>query len=131
MVPDLVQVSDAMVRSLFLRYFQTNTGWTLPALFSILRDLRDLAFDVSSCMHYREYTHSAQADLEVNTKGQEGTANMEEAARIISKAFTNCVMDRYSSYLHNQTTLHAYSLKTITICRISEVGCLLCGRTNP
>ncbi|KAH9938096.1 uncharacterized protein B0H18DRAFT_866191 [Fomitopsis serialis] len=50
----------------FLRYFATNSGWTLPALFSILRDLRDLAFDVS------------------------GTANMEEAARIISKAFSSC-----------------------------------------
>ncbi len=34
-------------RSLFLRFFANNTGWTLPALFSILRDLRDLAFDVS------------------------------------------------------------------------------------
>ncbi|KAI0722381.1 COP9 signalosome complex subunit 12 [Cerioporus squamosus] len=58
--------------SLFLRFFALNTGWTLPALFSILRDLRDLAFDVK------------------------GTANMEEAARIISKAFSNCVIDRQS-----------------------------------
>lgn len=33
--------------SYFLRYFSQNSGWTLPALFSILRDLRDLAFDVS------------------------------------------------------------------------------------
>jgi len=32
---------------LFFRYFTSNSGWTLPALFSILRDLRDLAFDVS------------------------------------------------------------------------------------
>ena len=31
---------------LFLRFFTENRGWTLPALFSILRDLRDLAFDV-------------------------------------------------------------------------------------
>ncbi|KAH9943186.1 COP9 signalosome complex subunit 12 [Epithele typhae] len=57
--------------SLFLRFFASNSGWTLPALFSILRDLRDLAFD-------------------------DGTASMEEAARIISKAFSNCVMDRQS-----------------------------------
>ncbi|KAI0722733.1 hypothetical protein C8Q76DRAFT_835904 [Earliella scabrosa] len=56
--------------SLFLRFFSANSGWTLPALFSILRDLRDLAFD--------------------------GTANMEEAARVISKAFSNCVTDRQS-----------------------------------
>ncbi|TFK94260.1 COP9 signalosome complex subunit 12 [Polyporus arcularius HHB13444] len=64
--------------SLFLRFFANNTGWTLPALFSILRDLRDLAFDVTA------------------SHGQEGTANMEEAARIISKAFSHCVIDRQS-----------------------------------
>ena len=32
--------------SLFYRFFTENRGWTLPALFYILRDLRDLAFDV-------------------------------------------------------------------------------------
>lgn len=32
--------------SLFLRFFTNNSGWTLPALFATLRDLRDLAFDV-------------------------------------------------------------------------------------
>ncbi|OBZ70495.1 Protein CSN12 [Grifola frondosa] len=66
---------------LFLRYFALNSGWTLPALFSVLRDLRDLAFD---------------ADLEAAASGQEGTAAMEEAARIISKAFSSCVTDRQS-----------------------------------
>jgi hypothetical protein len=34
--------------SLFLRFFTNNSGWTLPALFATLRDLRDLAFDVRS-----------------------------------------------------------------------------------
>lgn len=33
--------------SLFLRFFTNNSGWALPALFATLRDLRDLAFDVS------------------------------------------------------------------------------------
>lgn len=33
--------------SSFLRFFTNNSGWTLPALFATLRDLRDLAFDVS------------------------------------------------------------------------------------
>ncbi|EPS98745.1 hypothetical protein FOMPIDRAFT_46713 [Fomitopsis schrenkii] len=61
----------------FLRFFAQNSGWTLPALFSILRDLRDLAFDVS-------------------------TANMEEAARIISKAFSSCVTDRTSPYAESR-----------------------------
>ncbi|KAI0921182.1 hypothetical protein AcW1_004759 [Taiwanofungus camphoratus] len=74
---------ECMLVSLFLRYFSVNGGWTLPALFSILRDLRDLAFD---------------ADLEASARGLEGTANMEEAARIISKAFSNCVTDRQSQY---------------------------------
>ncbi len=32
--------------SAFHRYFTTDTGWTLPALFAILRDLRDIAHDV-------------------------------------------------------------------------------------
>ena len=36
---------------LFLRFFTENRGWTLPALFSILRDLRDLAFDVGFSNH--------------------------------------------------------------------------------
>ncbi|KAM5534817.1 hypothetical protein V8D89_011533 [Ganoderma adspersum] len=72
---------ECTLLSLFLRFFATNSGWTLPALFSILRDLRDLAFD---------------ADLEAVSNGQEGTASMEEAARIIMKAFSNCVMDRQS-----------------------------------
>lgn len=35
-------------RRLFFRFFTENRGWTLPALFSILRDLRDLAFDVNA-----------------------------------------------------------------------------------
>ncbi|KAI0638471.1 hypothetical protein C8Q77DRAFT_1091300 [Trametes polyzona] len=66
---------------LFLRFFGSNSGWTLPALFSILRDLRDLASD---------------ADLEAASNGQDSTANMEEASRILSKAFSSCVMDRQS-----------------------------------
>ncbi|KAJ3490722.1 hypothetical protein NLI96_g1203 [Meripilus lineatus] len=69
--------------SMFFRYFGNNSGWTLPALFSILRDLRDLAFD---------------ADLEARHKGQGGTENMEHAARVISKAFSICITDRTSAY---------------------------------
>ena len=36
--------------SLFYRFFATTSGWTLPALFAILRDLKDLAFDVSALL---------------------------------------------------------------------------------
>ncbi|KAL6309779.1 hypothetical protein BKA93DRAFT_850285 [Sparassis latifolia] len=71
---------ECQLVSLFLRYFSVNSGWTLPALFSILRDLRDLAFDVR----------------------QDGNASMEEAARIISKAFSSCVTDRQSPYAESR-----------------------------
>ncbi|KZP13439.1 hypothetical protein FIBSPDRAFT_835052 [Athelia psychrophila] len=73
--------------SLFYRYLTANSGWTLPALFSILRDLRDLAFD---------------ADLHAKYNGQKSEC-MEEAARTITKAFGNCMTDR--------TSPHAYSRK--------------------
>ncbi|EPQ59050.1 hypothetical protein GLOTRDRAFT_34717 [Gloeophyllum trabeum ATCC 11539] len=76
--------------SLFFRFFTSNSGWTLPALFAILRDLRDLAFDVKYTVHVPP---SCDADLQANNNKSE---NMEEAARIISKAFGNCVTDRSS-----------------------------------
>ncbi|THH11476.1 hypothetical protein EW145_g621 [Phellinidium pouzarii] len=62
--------------SLFYRFFTNNTGWTLSALFAILRDLRDIAYD---------------ADI-----ATQKTDCMEEAARIITKAFSHCVTDRSS-----------------------------------
>ncbi|KAF8484665.1 hypothetical protein DFH94DRAFT_242785 [Russula ochroleuca] len=68
--------------NLFLRFFTNNSGWTLPALFATLRDLRDLAFD---------------ADVQARDLSQKSDC-MEEAARIMSKAFSNCVTDRTSSY---------------------------------
>ncbi|GLB34162.1 putative PCI domain contatining protein [Lyophyllum shimeji] len=66
--------------SLFLRFFTENRGWTLPALFSVLRDLRDLAFDAD---HHAKYN------------GQRSEC-MEDAARTIAKAFGNCMTDRTS-----------------------------------
>ncbi|KAH9002215.1 hypothetical protein EDB86DRAFT_3124088 [Lactarius hatsudake] len=68
--------------NLFLRFFTNNSGWTLPALFAILRDLRDLAFD---------------ADVQARDLSQKSDC-MEEAARVISKAFSSCVTDRTSTY---------------------------------
>lgn len=99
--------SGPTVRRLFLRFFAANTGWTLPALFSILRDLRDLAFDVSaSCLCLFQLAQTGEkADLEGASNGQEGTANMEEAARIISKAFSNCVTDRYGNGQYLRSSL--------------------------
>ncbi|KAF8632316.1 hypothetical protein AX15_001939 [Amanita polypyramis BW_CC] len=66
--------------SLFFKFFVENKGWTLPALFSVLRDLRDLAHDAD----YDARCNSQKSDF------------MEEAARIISKAFTSCMTDRTS-----------------------------------
>ncbi|KAH9060931.1 hypothetical protein EDB87DRAFT_1683052 [Lactarius vividus] len=68
--------------NLFIRFFTNNSGWTLPALFAILRDLRDLAFD---------------ADVQARDLSQKSDC-MEEAARVISKAFSSCVTDRTSTY---------------------------------
>ncbi|KAF8138995.1 hypothetical protein EV363DRAFT_1208984 [Boletus edulis] len=66
--------------SLFFRFFTQNTGWTLPALFSTLRDLRDLAFD---------------ADFHAKVNGQSSEC-MESAAGVVAKAFSNCMTDRTS-----------------------------------
>lgn len=71
---------ESQLVSLFFRFFTENRGWTLPALFSILRDLRDLAYD---------------ADFHAKYQGQRSDC-MEEAARIIAKAFGNCMTDRTS-----------------------------------
>lgn len=82
---------------LFFRFFTNNNGWTLPALFSILRDLRDLAHDVGRCgvpFFVLIVDTFVQADLQakVNNRPMETT---EDAARTISKAFGFCMTDRY------------------------------------
>ncbi|KAH6914763.1 COP9 signalosome complex subunit 12 [Coprinopsis sp. MPI-PUGE-AT-0042] len=71
---------ESQLVSLFYRFLPESRGWTLPALFSILRDLRDLAYD---------------SDLH---SGGNKTDAMEEAARIITKAFGLCMTDRISPY---------------------------------
>jgi hypothetical protein len=82
---------------LFLRFFTENRGWTLPALFSILRDLRDLAFDVGFESPPTTQDSStnllAKADYHAKYNGQKSEC-MEESARIIAKAFGNCMTDR-------------------------------------
>ncbi|KAJ7245685.1 hypothetical protein C8J57DRAFT_1361426 [Mycena rebaudengoi] len=71
---------QATLVSLFFRYFIENRGWTLVALFSILRDLRDLAHD---------------ADWQAKVRSEQSEC-MVEAARIVAKAFSNCMTDRTS-----------------------------------
>ncbi|KAF9480697.1 hypothetical protein BDN70DRAFT_877260 [Pholiota conissans] len=71
---------ESQLVSLFLRFFTENRGWTLPALFSILRDLRDLAMD---------------ADFHAKYNNQKSEC-MEDSARTIAKAFGHCMTDRTS-----------------------------------
>jgi len=66
--------------SLFFRFFVENRGWTLPTLFSILRDLRDLAYD---------------ADVYARYNNQKSEC-MEDTARTIQKAYSHCTSDRTS-----------------------------------
>ncbi|KAG6910800.1 hypothetical protein DXG01_007689 [Tephrocybe rancida] len=83
--------------SLFLRFFTENRGWTLQALFSILRDLRDLAFDVTpgSPRVLVQCLILLQADTHATYNGKKSEC-MEDAARTIAKAFGNCMTDRTS-----------------------------------
>ncbi|KAF9567432.1 hypothetical protein CPC08DRAFT_733210 [Agrocybe pediades] len=74
---------ESQLVSLFLRFFTENRGWTLPALFSILRDLRDLAMDVGTADFHAKY-HGQKSDC------------MEDSARTIAKAFGHCMTDRTS-----------------------------------
>ncbi|KAL1743112.1 hypothetical protein HDZ31DRAFT_83654 [Schizophyllum fasciatum] len=64
----------------FLRFFQDSQGWSLQAMFAVLRDLRDLAID---------------ADLQARAEGGKAD-HMEDATRAMMKFFTACVTDRSS-----------------------------------
>lgn len=55
---------------------------------------------------------------------------MEETARIISRAFTNCIMDRYAHAVHYYTGHGLSILQTVTIRRVAQVGCLLRRRAH-
>ncbi|KAF9266195.1 hypothetical protein L218DRAFT_978700 [Marasmius fiardii PR-910] len=82
----------------FYNFFGQNSGWTLPVLFSVLRDLRDLAFDVGSRFLTESlvsYGTLIQADFHARVNGLKSDS-MEESARTIGKAFTLCLQDRIS-----------------------------------
>ncbi|KAG8901299.1 COP9 signalosome (CSN) subunit [Tulasnella sp. 403] len=63
----------------FLRAFTGLQAWVLPALFTILKDLRDVA---------------EKADDVRFQQGNSVGGSLEDAARLCNKAFTDCVMDR-------------------------------------
>lgn len=75
--PSEAFTEQSQLISLFFRFFSQNTGWTLPALFSMLRDLRDLA-------------HDADFNARYNNECMEG------AAGVVAKAFSACLTDRTS-----------------------------------
>ncbi|ORY31023.1 hypothetical protein BCR39DRAFT_527825 [Naematelia encephala] len=64
--------------SLYYRWLVDQSSWALPALFVLLRDLRDLA---------------EQADAETYTAEGKMPA-LEECTRTVSKAFSLCATDR-------------------------------------
>ncbi|KZT42926.1 hypothetical protein SISSUDRAFT_1069109 [Sistotremastrum suecicum HHB10207 ss-3] len=66
---------QAALLNLFLRFFVTKSGWTLPVLYTVLRDLRELS----------------------DKTGKAVTKWREDAARICNKAFSSCVTDRSSA----------------------------------
>lgn len=61
-----------------IKGFTTWEAWVLPVLFSACRDVRVLAI---------------KADTLRQSRGEKGE-NLEEAARLINKAFTICITDR-------------------------------------
>ncbi|KAF7322058.1 PCI domain-containing protein [Mycena kentingensis (nom. inval.)] len=67
--------------SLFLRFFTESKGWPLPALFTILRDLRDLADD---------------ADSHTPANATEENEHKISATHVMQKAFSCCMTDRTS-----------------------------------
>lgn len=71
---------QALVVNAFLRFFTSQTNWILPALWIVLRELRDLA-------------HEGDTELYNMHKA---TTCCEDAARICNKAFTSCLTDRTS-----------------------------------
>lgn len=54
--------------------------------------------------HVKTAHEGEQADLQASQDGNGGTANVEEAARVISKAFTNCITDRSIQTLEQAQT---------------------------
>ncbi|KAG9045821.1 COP9 signalosome (CSN) subunit [Tulasnella sp. UAMH 9824] len=81
---------QATMAKAFERAFIGLQAWILPALFVVLKDLRDLAEKASGRGH-RVY----QADDSRFQQGQgSDSPSLEDAARICNKAFTDCVMDR-------------------------------------
>lgn len=62
----------------FLRIFTTHTKWSLPILFVINRQLRDI---------------SILANTALVSRGKKAV-KLEEAARTINKSFTYCITDR-------------------------------------
>ncbi|KAH7105633.1 PCI-domain-containing protein [Auriculariales sp. MPI-PUGE-AT-0066] len=96
------------VANAFLRYFITSTSWILPVLYTILGDLRDLAY---------------KADVAVFQTGKQ-SLNMEDAARTCNKAFSNCATDRQSPYQQSRKWGVYYTVGLVLKCyfRVNRIA---------
>lgn len=68
---------------------------------------------------------SLQADLEAASRGQDNTANMEEAARVISKAFSSCVTDRYICHCPPSMSVLIATLQAVASGGVAKMGRVL------
>ena len=124
--------------SLFLRFFSSNSGWTLPALFSVLRDLRDLAFDVRSCLS--SYSVSASQYFPTGRLGWGDTGSRGHSEhgggcsyykqgifklrnrQVCVPATHPCISCPIPTRLYSQA---------VATCRITQMGRVLCSWAYP
>ncbi|VDB97135.1 unnamed protein product [Peniophora sp. CBMAI 1063] len=72
---------QAALVNAFYNFFQKSDGWSLPTLLAILRDLRVLAYEA-----------------DIRNQDDSSEPRMEDASRVIQRAFTLCLQDRDSPY---------------------------------
>ncbi|VDB95834.1 unnamed protein product [Peniophora sp. CBMAI 1063] len=72
---------QAALVNAFYNFFQKSDGWSLPTLLAILRDLRVLAYEA-----------------DIRNQGDSSEPRMEDASRVIQRAFNLCLQDRDSPY---------------------------------
>ncbi|GAA5907206.1 hypothetical protein JCM5296_004985 [Sporobolomyces johnsonii] len=75
---------------------EASTGWALPVLYAVCRDLRKVA---------------EQADQQLAARGQK-TGKLEEASRLLQKCFSCCLNDRASDIMTSRK-MGTYYLATL------------------
>ncbi|QSL65089.1 hypothetical protein MERGE_002394 [Pneumocystis wakefieldiae] len=111
---DVVKATDeqlALVQAV-LKGFVSWEAWVLPVLFAVCRDLEILACRADAVLRRR------------NEKAEKS----EEAARMINKAFTMCITDRYGSGKNIYFKINKFSLSknVLRAIEVSEMPPLEC-----